>query len=574
MQNNPFLEKENPLLKLDFYKTTHPGQYPSGLEFITSYYTPRMTRLKGQNEVIMFGLQVFLKKELVNYFNDYFFSLPIDVVLADYERTIKYTFDSRAVDFDRVRELHELGYLPLHIRAIEEGTLVPIKTSMIEVTNTHPRFGWLVNTIETLMSVSLWNTMIAANLGYNTRQIVNKWYDSTCEDTLARSRAISEFSMRGQDSYQTAWMGSLAWLLSHTGTATVPAIKKAEYYYNANIEEELVGSGLTSTEHSVMCSNFEVDGDEKTMYLRLLKELYPNTNFSVVADSYDYWGVLTDIFPSIKDEILAHNGTMYVRGDSGCPIKIVAGYKVMELPSGAPLDFFAETGGSFFDEDETFVHEGVTYRGLLKHRGVLYALTADERTPVEVNLADLPVEVQGTISVLWNTFGGTVNSKGYKVLNNKIRGMYGDSITTIRMNEIFDRLAVKGFAACNTSLGVGSFSMQSSEDMNGNLYPHTRDTFGVAIKTTHAIVDGKEIFILKEPKTDSGNFKKSQRGLINVYRNDEDEIVFEDELTVEAQDENEKANGSLFKTVFLNGKLDNEQSLNDIRQRLHKGNFK
>ena len=155
----------SPLLLCDFYKTVHSEQYPKGITKLVSYFTPRMTRIKEEDKLIMFGLQSFIKQYLIEYFDDNFFKKSKDEVLNEFNRILKYTLGEGTYKDEKISDLHTLGYLPLEIKAVKEGTRVPIKVPMIEISNTHDDFAWLVNSIETLMSCSLWHPMISANVG-------------------------------------------------------------------------------------------------------------------------------------------------------------------------------------------------------------------------------------------------------------------------------------------------------------------------------------------------------------------------------------------------------------------------
>lgn len=110
----------NPLLCLDFYKTCHAEQYPKGLTKMVSYYTPRMSRLGDTDKVTLFGLQAFIQEYLIEAFNDHFFNVPFDSVLKEYTRVLGATIGTKGVGEKRLRELHDLGYLPLQIRAVPE----------------------------------------------------------------------------------------------------------------------------------------------------------------------------------------------------------------------------------------------------------------------------------------------------------------------------------------------------------------------------------------------------------------------------------------------------------------------
>jgi len=506
----------NPLLLCDYYKTTHGEQYPKGIQKIVSYFTPRMSRIEDMDKLVMFGLQGFIKDYLIKAFSCGFFRRPESDVVDEYERIMRHTLKSTLgyrPDIQKIRDLHNLGFLPIKIRAIPEGERVDIGVPMIEISNTHREFAWVTNAIETLMSCSLWHAMISANVGYKYRKIVDGYYAWTVDDNVPRRGALGDFSMRGQESVESAMRSSAAWLLSFVNTATVPAVVWLERNYNCDIEDEDVGYGAVSTEHSVMCSNYAVDGDEYTMLKRLLTEIYPLNSFSVVCDSYDYWNVVEGILPQLKEEILAHQGFMAIRGDSGDPVEITT----------------------------------------------------------------------KTVFNLWDIFGGTVNSKGYKVLNPKIKVIYGDSITPIRCREIYSILQENGFASNNVSLGVGSFSMQCYEQEYSEyhlprLLPFTRDTFGIAVKSTYGIVDDEEIFIYKDPKTDDGHFKKSMKGCCIVKKNEDGKWTYMDEFSHETALEYEEKLGIYenytgLTEVFNNGMMITEYSLKEIRQRLHDGKF-
>ena len=262
----------NPLLCLDFYKTCHAEQYPKGLTKMVSYYTPRMSRLSDTDKVTLFGLQAFIQEYLIEAFNDHFFNVPFDSVLKEYTRVLGATIRTKGVGEKRLRELHDLGYLPLQIRAVPEGTRTNIKVPQIEISNTHPNFVWLVNTIETMLSCTMWHTQVSAEVGYRYRKIVNEYAERTCDDSVVRARLLGDFSMRGQESVESATKSAAAFCLSFLNTATVPAILWLEHNYNCDCSKEPVAYGALSTEHSVMCSNFAVDGDEVTQIRRLLCE--------------------------------------------------------------------------------------------------------------------------------------------------------------------------------------------------------------------------------------------------------------------------------------------------------------
>ncbi|MBQ8781212.1 MAG: nicotinate phosphoribosyltransferase [Oscillospiraceae bacterium] len=491
----------NPMLNIDFYKSTHSKMYPAEMSRIVSYLTPRGTRIEGEDKLVMFGLQAFIKEFLIKAFGENFFSVSEEKCVDEYTRILDSTIGRNAYDSEKIRALHRLGYLPIRISAVAEGTRVPVKVPMIQLENTHPDFAWVVEYIESVLSAEMWHGMVSANMGYMYRRIVNKYYGISVDDDVPRAKALGDFSFRGQESLSSAVKSSAAFCLSFLNTATVPAIPWLEEYYNCDCTKEPVAYGAVSTEHSVMCSNYAFDGDEITMYRRLLTELYPDTSFSVVSDTYDYWNLVDNILPQLKNEILAHNGTMLIRGDSGDPVDIVT----------------------------------------------------------------------RTVFRLWDIFGGSVNSKGYKVLDSHVKAIYGDSITPQRCERIFKILIENGFACSNAALGVGSFSMQCLE-IGDRLYPHTRDTFQIAVKATYCESRGGEKYqIFKAPKTDTGKVKVSHRGMCAVYRDENGEITVRDGFDSDSIKEFEGEN--LLVPVFENGRMLKEYTLGEIRNILHDNNF-
>lgn len=488
------MNKTNPMLLIDYYKAVHAEMLPRKMTRSVSYFTPRMSRIDRWDKVVMFGLQGMIKTYLIDYFYNEFFARPFAEVIAEYKRVLDSTLGQNVYGIEKIEKLHRLGYLPIEIVALPEGTRVPVHVPMFGITNTHPDFAWLPQALESLISAESWHPMIAATVGYTYRQIVNRYYDLTCDDTIDRAKALGAFDFRGEECTESAIKAGAGWCLSFLNTATVPVVPYLEETYCCDCTKEPVAFGSPSTEHAVMCSNYAVDGDEITLLRRLLTEIYPNTSFSAVLDSYDYWNVIDNILPQLKKEIMAHNGCMLMRGDSGDCVEVVT----------------------------------------------------------------------RTVFQLWEEFGGTINSKGYKVLDPHVKAIYGDSITVQRCEEIYRILMENGFACSNVALGVGSFSFQCIEE-DGMLKPFTRDTFSSCIKATYCEIDGKPYPIFKDPK--DGGFKKSQKGCCVVFE-ENGRLQYRDGL-----DWQEAAEDNLLQTVFKDGVLIKEQSLQEIRNRLHDGAF-
>lgn len=442
----------NPLTAIDFYKTDHRRQYPTGTTEVYSNFTPRSGKLAKviketfDNKIVFFGLQYFLQDFLINAWNTHFFKQPKQTVVARYKRRMDTSLGKDAIDIAHIAALHDLGYLPLKVKALPEGMRVPIGVPVLTIVNTHPDFFWLTNYIETIISSYLWKPCTSASTAFEYKRLLTRYALKTGAPKDFVQFQAHDFSFRGLSSLQDAALSGAAHLTAFWGTDTVPAIDLVEDYYHADAEKELIGCSVPATEHSVMCMGME-DGELAT-FKRLITELYPSGIVSIVSDTWDFWRVVTEYTVVLKKEILAREGKVVLRPDSGDPVKIVAGDP--EAPVGSP-------------------------------------------------------EYKGAIECLWEIFGGTHTDKGYKVLDSHIGLIYGDSITLERAQAILARLEEKGFASTNIVFGVGSYTYQYV----------TRDNFGFAMKATSGVVNGQRRDIVKDPKTDSGT-KKSAKGLLRV----------------------------------------------------------
>lgn len=857
--------RQLPIFLCDYYKLCHADQYDERINKLVSYSTPRGCRLPGKDYVINFGIQAFCKKYLIDAYNKEFFDVPAYEVERITRSFLTNTLPGVDIEksVERIMKLHKLGYLPISIRTLPEGSKVSLKCPNVELVTTHPDFPWIGGYIESLFSSDSWKPMLDATVGHWYRETANKYYEMTADNWQSKARsAMSEFGFRGADSPESGIGSGAAWLLSFNKTATCSAIPYINKYYNTclpdevvditeyvgkyheellkNCDEEklgdelgsfmrdteswhstsfvdketgkyvtviplgcnklpdwlmprelwysgkkfsinesmlvvkegkdnwtilpldidVVGQGLISTEHSVMCSStslemekgFDQKEAEKNVVKRLLTEVYPHSSFSMVSDSYDYWRLVTEILPEIKDTLLrrySYNSfylditnninrryslmksleenkevtddqirnvavlkecyeslrdiniklveytdldggrwearrndkwneknrdiedsidiikltkrnsfpsckpaTLFVRGDSGDPVKIVAGYiDVTDLshPEKEELDkrisiakkcLNTISKGEFNKDceikrevDRLVRHTNMTitlsdrysdvcnkiindcsylkslinkseindndwdflggtdfklkaeHNNLSKEfcyyrkQGKYYKVSDDSEIPSYV--------AKGTVEVLWDIFGGAVNSKGYKVLDPHIRAIYGDSITQQRQEMIYKILELKGFSVENVALGAGSFSFHAYEK-DGVLYPYTRDTMNYCMKNTYAEYSKEvkstttgngspskswiygnshihtsiekhqeSVMVYKDPKTDNENFKRSQRGCCAVYKTETDKYgnyyyyLDHDGLTLE---ERESDTNISFEEIFRDGK--------------------
>lgn len=499
-----------PPVVCDFYKTGHYRQFVEGTEGYYATWIPRQSLIEGINKIISFGFQYFCKAWLQDFFNDYFFGRPKEEVLAEYRRYMHYTLNiGDTVDDvpdEHFSKLHDLGYIPVRVTAIPEGMLVPLRVPMLTIENTHPDFAWVVNWLETLFSAECWQMSTSATIAFEYRKDLTAAAKATGGSLDFVPFQGHDFSMRGMEGLEAAAKSGAGHLLSFVGTDTIPAISFLEHYYNANIETELVGTSIPATEHSVMCAYGSTDEEELECYRELITKRYPNGFISIVSDTRNLWDVLTEVLPKLKDDIMARDGKVVIRPDSGDPVDIICG-----------LDPAALSGY----ED---------------HR-----------------------EVKGVVELLWDLFGGTINEEGYKELDSHIGDIYGDSISLARERAINDRLQKKGFASTNVVYGIGSFTYQYV----------TRDTFGFALKSTWVKIKGIGKAIFKDPATDRKKTKKSLKGRVSVYRSDADGNLGVIDGLSELQ-EQALAPGNILRPIFVDGTLVVDDSLADIRARIER----
>ncbi len=479
----------NPLLLTDGYKTGHHQQYPKGTSLVYSNFTPRSNKYAptGCDKVMSFGQQMVMK-QIHDSFQKDFFDQPKDKVCTEIKTELSMYLNTD-YDVTHFEELHDLGYLPIKVKALPEGTLVPIRVPVLTIYNTMPEFYWVTNYLETIISNLLWKPMTSASIAFTYKRNLTEWAMKTNPEAKEFvSFQGHDFSMRGMDSVDAVISSGLGHLTSFLGSDSLPTIYGARKYYGA---DGFVAGSVNATEHSVMCAGSK--DDEIGTFKRLI-DTYPTGILSVVSDTWDLWKVLTEYLPALKSEIEGRDGKLVIRPDSGDPADILCGDANAEY--GSPAN-------------------------------------------------------KGVIQLLWETFGGTTNKQGYKLLNEKIGAIYGDSITIDRANNICQRLAENGFASTNVVLGVGSFTYQFN----------TRDSFGFAMKATYVEVNGEGREIFKNPITDDGT-KKSAKGLLKVTKDSNGEYELSDMVTFIETDEGE------FQDIYVDGQFFNTTTLDEIRGRV------
>lgn len=496
----------NPFLATDGYKTGHHKMYPEGTTMVYSNFTPRSAKHAGGiTSIVSFGQQMVMK-QIHEMFDENFFNIPKSKAIAP----IKVAYEAYLggeYNTDHIEALYELGYLPINVKSLPEGVTVGPGVPVLTIYNTQPEFFWLTNFLETLISTLLWKPMTSASIALAYKDLLLYYMRETDKENMGFVEfQAHDFSMRGMSGVESTIASGLGHATCFMGSDSLPVIYGANKYYGDGNYSVPVHS-VNATEHSVMCAG----GDDNELdTFRYLMKQFPTGILSIVSDTWNLWDVCTKFLPKLKDEILKRDGKIVIRPDSGDPADIICG---------------------------------------------LSNLGPDDRAKwADTEVTKKFPERKGVVELLWDTFGGTINEQGYKVLDSHIGCIYGDSITLERANDILGRLKKKGFASSNIVLGIGSYTYQYN----------TRDTFGFAMKATYVEINGvgKEIF--KDPITDDGT-KKSAKGLLQVvYEPEEGILDWEDQVSWEQQQI------GMLRTIYEDGKFFRSITLENVRHTINR----
>jgi len=501
----------NPLLTIDGYKSSHRPMYPKETSLVYSSYICRSTKRMPEQaqDIVVSGIQPMVMY-IHKFWENNFFKLPKDKVCGEAKEYLE-SYLGAPYNVSHFEALHDLGYLPIEIKSLDEGTIINAGVPLFTIKNTHSDFFWLTNFLETSLSTLIWKPVHSASLAYSYKKILTKYALETDERNLGFVDFQGhDFSMRGMQSIEAAISSGMGFLTCFKGTDTIPAIQGIKEYYG----DSNAGFSVPASEHSVMCAHGK-EGEIDTL-LYLMNE-FPKGILSVVSDTWDLWKLITEYLPKVKDRILARDGKLVIRPDSGDPVDILCG-------SFHTIYANSEENSPKYDYPK-------------------YGIEKDSPA------------YKGVIELLWDIFGGTINEQGYKVLNSHIGAIYGDSITLERAEQICERLKQKGFASTNVVLGVGSYSMGYA----------TRDNQGGAIKSSYVEIAGEPREIFKDPVTDDGT-KKSKKGLLMVFKDALDgQIKCFDQCSWEDEQD------GLLTTVYKDGKITKTVTLAEIRERI---NFK
>lgn len=465
---------ENLMLCTDVYKMGHMEQYPKGTTKVYSYLLARSD--KKMPSTLFYGLQYYLKKLTVK---------PTQEMMDEFLEYRKSILGMDASDDikKKLADLVKLGFIPLKIKAVREGSNIPVRNVLMTIENTVPGFHWVVGFFESLL-LKIWNTCTVASYSKKLQQLCKKYADETCDNAGHLPFQVHDFGYRGVSSEETAQLSGSAHLINFLGTDTVTAIKLIKETYGAT---EPIGLSVPATEHSVMCAFGQ---ENEFQAFENLLDLYPKGIMSIVSDTYDLWNVLSKFAPKLKNRILERDGRVVFRPDSGDPPKIICG-----------------------DPDAQYGSD----------------------------------EWLGALQLLDRTFGSTVNSKGFRVINPKVGLIYGDGMFFERFDRTLGLMKELGYASSNLVIGVGGLLLQQ----------HNRDDQGFAIKATFAEVNGEMKELMKDPVTDTK--KKSHKGLLALFKDVKGRYYTKDQCTAD-----EEAS-SLLETAFLDGKVARQTTFDEIR---------
>lgn len=458
----------NIILATDSYKLTHWKQYPEGTQGVYSYLEARPGA--KYPSTVFFGLQSILKKIAGVVITD------DDIQEANALAECHFG-DPNIFNFNGWKHIvddHD-GKLPLKIKAVPEGTVVPINNVLMTVENTCAQCFWLTNALESLL-LHVWYPTTVATVSYHVKQMMAEKLKKSADSLDALPFMLHDFGYRGASTHETAAIGGAGHLINFMGTDTLPAMLLAMSDYDAHAKS--LAFSVPATEHSVMTSLGELG--EMKIVSDLISQ-YPTGILSVVADSYNIYRFVDELGNQFRDRILARDGKFVVRPDS---------------------------------------------------------LTNQDHTP-EALCVHL-------LERLWAIFGGTENSKGFRVLNPKIGLLWGDGIGPDGIERILDELIRCGWSAENMVFGMGG----------GLLQKVNRDTQRFAFKCSAQMRNGVWVNVHKRTLD-----KTSKGGRLALIHTPDEWVTANEGVQATSGHKNE------LQTVFENGELANPTTFAEIRER-------
>jgi len=506
-----------PIILADFYKQSHPSFY---LNVVGTHSTivPRKSLRKGIDKCVVYGFQIFLK-DLNDTFNYKFFNLSEEDAISRFKSFNSATGNVIPDSFEeRLRRLHQLGYLPVKIKALKEGSVVNYNTPIATIVTTNEEFFWIAQWLETWFSNQIWKAITSATTAWYFKNILNKYNSLTSDIDWIKDFSLHDFSARGDAGIFDAGVVGSAHCLISKGSDTCWVVDFVNHYYSG--DNGLILTSVPASEHCAEEShldpeNYDVENCDY-LYTQHTLNTFPTGIVSQVCDGFDYYGFLENVLPKFKDQIMARDGKFVIRPDSSpkTPVEVITGDP--DAPEGS-------------------------------------------------------IERKGTLRYLYELFGGTVNSKGYIDLDSHIGLIYGEGWNFELYEKVMHNMMDQGFSSNNLVIGVGSGVWQAygggiEEDANPKPWGISRDTCGLAIKAT-AIANkiGEQTkwkAVFKDPKTDNSG-KKSHKGFIKIEKIDNEFIVHENVSLEESE------TGEL-EPIYENGKILRHQSYADVRAELAK----
>jgi nicotinamide phosphoribosyltransferase len=469
----------------DSYKYSHWLQDRKNTVYKFSYGESRGTS-RDYVSTVFSGLQYFVKEYLTK---------PVTMEMVE---EVKEMCQAHGEPFNYegwklMVERHK-GFFPVKIRAVPEGTVVPNKNALYTVESTDADFAWTVSFIETAIS-RIWYSITVATQSHYLKRYIYGYLMKTSDDPDAEINfKLHDFGSRGASSQETAMLGGASHLISFWGTDTFIATKMLRDYYNT----PMAGFSIPASEHSTISAwgrEFEVDA-----YRNMLKQFAKKGNtLAVVSDTWDIFNACENIWGGeLKQEVIDSGATVVIRPDSGDPVEVLCGKP--------------------------------------KNKGDRNNLYASEQ------------EQKGVLNILAEKFGYTINTKGYKVLNN-VRVIQGDGVNPTSIAEILREMEGQGFSATNIAFGMGGALLQKVD----------RDVQKMAYKCSYTINDLGGVDVYKDPITDPG--KKSKKGRLDLIKVDgEFQTVKLEEGQIQHPD-------SEFVTYYWNGQVLVDDDFATIRER-------
>jgi len=414
---------KNLILNTDSYKVSMFKQYPLGTTGVYSYIESRGGRY---DRTVFFGLQAFIKEYLLEPITQADIDIADEILTAHGE-----PFNREGWEY--ILSAHR-GYLPIVIRAVPEGTVVPVKNVLATIENTDPKAFWLTTWLETALLRAIWYPTTVATQSKMIKNIIADYLEKSGDPTTIGFK-LHDFGARGVSSMESAGIGGAAHLVNFMGTDNISGMLFAREYYNAGV----AGFSIPAAEHSTITS-WGRAGEVKAYSNMVAQFGKPGALLAVVSDSYDIYEACRMWGTELKQQVIDSGATVVIRPDSGDPVEV--------LPK--------------------------------------------------------------MFHILGETFGYTVNAKGYKVLNN-VRLLWGDGINQLSVRSILGVVVdLNGWSADNLAFGMGGALLQQLD----------RDTQKFAMKCSAALINGEWVDVFKDPITD--RVKASKKGRVTLWQSGEE----------------------------------------------------